>query len=98
MKSYSLFVSKKASEEYSDAFWFYEGSRPGLGIAFEAEVEKLFQQIQKNPYLFPRRFKRFREALVKRFPFFIVYEIIRKTAVIHSVFHTSRNPEPKEAE
>lgn len=95
MKSYSLIITRKASEEYSDAFWFYEDASKGLGSEFEMEIEKLFNLISQNPFLFPRRFKRFREALVERFPFFIVYEIIGETVVIHSVFHTSRNPESK---
>ncbi len=95
MNPYHLTITEKASEEYSDAFWFYEHSRQGLGDPFEKETERLFIQLRKNPFLFPRRFKHFREAQFARFPFFIVYEISEKNIIIHSVFHTSRNPKKK---
>lgn len=95
MNHYLLVITEKASKEYSDAFQFYEQSREGLGNEFEKETERLFIQLRKNPFLFVRRFKHFREAKVTRFPFFIVYEILEKNIIVHSVFHTSRNPKKK---
>jgi ParE-like toxin of type II ParDE toxin-antitoxin system len=95
MKSYNLIITEKAFEEYSDAFWFYENSRVGLGDEFEMEVENLIELICKNPFSFPRKYKRFREVPTRKFPFLIVYEIILETVVIHSVFHTKRNPDSK---
>ncbi|MBI2966516.1 MAG: hypothetical protein HYY40_01715 [Bacteroidetes bacterium] len=41
------------------------------------------------------KYKNFREALLKRFPYLIVYEIVKDKTVIHSFFHTSRNPKKK---
>ena len=52
MKKYSLTFNPKASDDYSDAFWFYENSRTGLGSDFENEVEKILSQIRIIHFFF----------------------------------------------
>ncbi len=84
-----------AEEEYSAAFHFYEEQQLGLGIRFEKETEYLLDKLKVNPYLFQRKYKHYREAVFKRFPYYMVYEIIDNSVVIHSVFHASRNPKKK---
>ena len=92
---YSIIITEKAETEYYTAYWYYEEARPGLGVSFEHEVGKSLKTIKKNPVLFQRKYKRYREALLRRFPFFIVYEIIKDRIIVHSFFHTSRNPKKK---
>ncbi len=92
---YRLKITDRAEAEYKKAYWFYEDRQPGLGDRYEAEAEKLIQLILENPRLFPRKYKRYREGLMKRFPFFIVYEITVDTIILHSFFHTSQNPKKK---
>ena len=89
---YSIVITEKAESEYYDAYWYYEKAQPGLGLSFEHEADRSLKTIKKNPLLFQRKYKRYREALLRRFPFFIVYEIIKDRIIVHSFFHTSRNP------
>ncbi len=84
-----------AEEEYSSAFLFYQEQVLGLGDKFEKEVDYLITQLKRNPFLFERRYKHYREAVFKGFPYFIVYEIIESTVVVHSFFHAKRNPKRK---
>ena len=92
---YKLVVTEKAEVEYYHAYWFYEERQTGLGDSFEDEAGQLLKIIKEHPLLFQRKHKQFREALLIRFPYFIVYEIILKTVVVHSFFHTSRDPKRK---
>jgi plasmid stabilization system protein ParE len=92
---YKLVVTERAEVEYEDAYWFYEERQAGLGLTFEHAVDRSLKIISSNPLLFQRKHKKFREALLKGFPYFIVYEIILNTIIIHSFFHTSRNPKKK---
>ncbi|MBI3503107.1 MAG: type II toxin-antitoxin system RelE/ParE family toxin [Bacteroidetes bacterium] len=92
---YHLFITEKAEDEYSNAYWYYEEKQIGLGVSFENEADQLLKTIKKNPFLFQRKYKKFREVLLNRFPFLIVYEIVKDKIVIHSFFHTSRNPKKK---
>jgi hypothetical protein len=92
---YKIVVTEKAEAEYEDAYWFYEERQAGLGDRFQDETGQLLKIIKGHPLLFHRKHKQFREALMIRFPYFIVYEIILKTIVVHSFFHTSRDPKKK---
>ena len=84
-----------AEEEYSSAFLFYQEKQHGLGVRFEKETDHLMKKLESNPYLFQRKYKHYREAVYKRFPYFIVYEIIDSTVIIHSFFNAKRNPKRK---
>ena len=93
--AFKLEITVLAEEEYSSAFYYYEGQQPGLGDKFEKETDYLMDKLRVNPYLFQRKYKHYREALYRRFPYYIVYEIIENSVIIHSFFHANRNPKRK---
>lgn len=93
--AFRIEISILAEEEYASGFHYYEEQQPGLGDKFEKEAEQIIDRIRVNPYLFQRKYKHYREALFKTFPYFIVYEIIGKSVIIHSFFHARRNPKRK---
>ena len=95
MAVYKLEITILAEEEYFSAFNYYENQQQGLGNKFEKETEYLMDQLKVNPYLFQRKFKHYREATFRRFPYYIVYEIIDNSVIVHSFFHASRNPKRK---
>ena len=95
MSSFKIEITTLANEEYVSAFHYYEEQQIGLGTKFEKETDYLIDKLKENPYLFERKFKQYREAVYKKFPYFIVYEIISESVVILSFFHTSRNPKRK---
>jgi len=92
---FKIEITQLAEEEYSLAYHYYENQQIGLGNRFENETEYLINKLKENPYLFERRFKHYREANFKKFPYYIVYEIINNTVIIHSFFHSKRNPQKK---
>lgn len=58
-------------------------------------MESIMDKLILNPYLFQRRYKHYREAVLKKFPYYVVYEIIGNTVIVQSFFHSSRNPKKK---
>jgi plasmid stabilization system protein ParE len=92
---YKLFFTELAEGEYIEAFKYYEEQQEGLGEKFEFEIENIIKYLLTNPFIFQRKFKHYREAPLKKFPYFIVYEIYGKSIIINSIFHTSRNPKKK---
>jgi plasmid stabilization system protein ParE len=64
---------------------------------FVNEVLKCTRQIEENPDRFPTKFKAYKEAQVKTFPFLVIYRINKKANSVRvvSVFHTARNPRKK---
>lgn len=95
MVKYKLIVTEAAVIQLEDACLFYESRKTGLGNELEKEIIELLRHIEANPFLFSIKFATMREAVVKRFPFIIVYEILDKDILVVSVFHTKQNPDKK---
>lgn len=61
---------------------------------FALAINEALQKVAANPQYFGYIKKPFREAVVKIFPYVIVFTIETKenSVIISSIFHTSRNP------
>lgn len=92
---YALQLKARAIEMTKDAYDWYELQKPGLGEEFLHELEGIYQKLSITPQYFGKVKKTFRQAALKRFPFVVVYEIIKAEVVVYAVFHTSRNPRYK---
>ncbi|MBS1684518.1 MAG: type II toxin-antitoxin system RelE/ParE family toxin [Bacteroidetes bacterium] len=93
--SYRLIVKDTASDEIEEAYRYYEEQSSGLGDRFVEEVEDKLNYVLKYPLHFQVTIDKFRQTLLRRFPFIIVYEVTDKVITVYSVFHTSRDPETK---
>src|ERR1035437_5604812 len=91
---YHIIYHPLAEKEYLESVSWYEDNLTGLGSDFIREVEKVLTHIETNPFLYAVKKQQLREALIKTFPYVIVYKIIpkQKQIIIVSVFHTSRHP------
>jgi len=49
MRKYELVLMDEAETDLDEAFIWYELQKPGLGIQFIEDVEKVFQFIIQNP-------------------------------------------------
>lgn len=87
---YSLEIQSEAVIEMQEAFDWYEMQKEGLGFEFIEELEDGFQNICKNPQYYTSINKSFRRFNVKRFPYLIVYEIIKDIVIVIAVTHGSR--------
>lgn len=96
--NFNLIISDSAEVEVIEAFIWYEDKKIGLGEKFFEELDILFEYIISNPFLFPvKRKKIYHEAVLKKFPFVVIYVIDEMDVVILSVFKTPQNPENKPA-
>ena len=95
MSSYKIIVLEQAVLELENACKYYNDQILGLGFEFEKEVYSILELIKDNPLLFPIKFAHIHEAVVRRFPFVITYEIIEKQIIVSAIFHVKRNPRKK---
>ena len=95
MVGYKLVLHEKAINELGDATEYYNSKSSNLGFEFEDEVFTVVDLIKRNPLLFPVKLARIHEAVVKRFPFVINYEVVGKQIVVLSVFHVKQHPSKK---
>jgi hypothetical protein len=82
--------------EIEDAISYYESKQLGLGEEFFNYLEGYFKTLENQKVLFEiKRKPVFRELPLKRFPFVIIYEILKNQVIIYSVFNTFQNPTKK---
>ena len=90
--NYSLYLQNSAVQDIKDSYQWYEEKLPGLGDRFLVEVDVSLVQIELNPNIFPAVFMQKRRAVVKKFPYIIVFEIEEELIRVSAIIHTSRNP------
>ena len=93
---YKLDILSLVKYDIFDGFNWYEAKRLGLGNEFIEEIETTIKYIEKYPNHYQIKYRnKYREAVVKRFPYLIIYEIIESTVLIYSVFPSKDNPYSK---
>jgi plasmid stabilization system protein ParE len=80
-----------AKAEFDDAVDWYE-QHTGLGQDLVARVREVLNRISINPRLHAVTYKDVRKAVVRRFPYLVLYREEAGEVVVISVFHSSRNP------
>ena len=73
------------------AIW-YEQRRKGLGHRFLDELQPCFGYIKDDPRGFQVRKDSFRHAMVKGFPYRVVFKIEGDEVYVYQIRHTSRKP------
>lgn len=77
--AYNLLITKKAKQDIIDGFYWYESKSDGLGSRFVEEVEKTINYLHLFPLHYQIKYNKiFREAVLKIFPYVIIYETIKK--------------------
>lgn len=92
---FSFELTEEAKKDISNSFDFYESEQVGLGKNFLENLDLCFKSISENPFKHPSKRGTFREALVPKFPFLVVFETLEDKILVYAVFHTSRNPKRK---
>jgi plasmid stabilization system protein ParE len=86
-----------AEKEIEESFNWYEDRVKGLGLRFIGYIEKAMDQISSNPESYPNKKGKYREIIIERFPYLIIYEVLKKQKALNilHVFNTNRNPRLK---
>lgn len=83
----------EAEVEFNEAIDYYEDKEQGLGYDFAIEVYATIQRIIAFPKAWQVLKGEVRRALVKRFPYGILYAIEDNEIKIIAVMHLHRKPE-----
>jgi plasmid stabilization system protein ParE len=89
---YSIVLKETAREDAAEAFLYYEEQQTGLGDRFLDKLELLLHTIGKNPQHYQTKYKQFRQALIKPFPYLIIFEIEESAIIVYKVINESRHP------
>ena len=92
MANFKLIIIESAVTELEEACFYYNSKVFGLGYDLEEEVAALLELIKNKPLLFPIKFANIHEAVAKRFPFVINYEVFENLIIVLAIFHSKQNP------
>ncbi len=88
-----VIIIPRARAELVEAQDWYEHEAPGLGRRFRSAVDAAMERISDNPQQFPLVYKSIRRALLRRFPYTLMFVIEPDGAlIVIACFHGSRDP------
>lgn len=87
-----LSIEPETHRDVIEAYEWYERQRPGLGSDFLLCLEAALQAIAERPKSFKRVKKTARRALMRRFPYLVLFMEKKDHIGVLGVFHTSRDP------
>ena len=89
---YRVVVDPLAKGEILAAKRWYRARSPEAAHDFAVEVRAAVRRVAENPFSYGIRFHEFRQCIVHRFPFAVVYRIMDEHVRIEAVAHASREP------
>ena len=82
----------EAEGELIEAIDWYEVRSPGLGADLLRCVDACVERILRQPESYPVVHRKTRMALVRRFPYLLLYRITDEGISVVAVFHAKRDP------
>ena len=90
--SFSLVFHKLVRPEIDRAYEWYEQKQKGLGEDFLSELDRVFDRLGKQPAVHQMIWKDVRRTLLKRFPYSVMYRVLKKRVQIVAVMYSRRDP------
>ena len=90
--SLPVIVRDAALDDIREAVDWYEKQSPGLGSEFVRCLDTCLSIVGRHPEMFPEVHRQSRMALVRRFPYLIIYRITPDFISVIAVMHGSRQP------
>jgi len=88
-----LIIRPEAEDELLEAIDWYEARNLGLGSDLLRCVDACIQRILRHPECYPLVHRETRMAIVRRFPYLLLYRVTEETVFVVAVFHAKRDPE-----
>lgn len=82
-----------AKQELLEAIIYYEEHQAGLGLQFAKEVYSTIQRIIHLPTAWSKFSKNTRRCLTNRFPYGVIYQIVKEEVLIIAIMQLNREPE-----
>jgi plasmid stabilization system protein ParE len=89
----TLVFRPEAEDEISGTVIWYEERGKGLGAEFLRTFEATLSAIEKNPLQYAIVDGEIRRAVLRRFPYSIMYVVSESELLIIACFHARRDPQ-----
>lgn len=86
-------IRPEAEADLAEGFDWYEERRSGLGEEFLNEVQTRLRKIEENPLRHAVVYRNARQALIRRFPYKVLYLFEGDRVEVLGVVHVKRQPQ-----
>ena len=80
----------EAQEEYEAALAWYQARNPQAAARFEAEMERVLGLMGDSPEMCPEYDDDFRFAVLRRYPYSVVFQVLPTHLYVIAVAHGAR--------
>lgn len=87
-----LLFTQAARADLVDAVNWYDTHAPHVVPQFRDALLAALARIVEHPKQFPPTYKDTRRALLRRFPYIVVFRELHDAVYVVAIFHTSRDP------
>ena len=87
-----LLTPPAARADLADAVTWYGARAPEIVPQFREALWATGLRVAENPKQFPPSSHQTRRALLRRFPYLVIFRETRSAVYVVAVFHTSRDP------
>jgi plasmid stabilization system protein ParE len=87
-----IIFHRAARAEFDEAHAWYEKQQPGLGEQFSERIQEVLARIATEPEIHQCVYKDIRRAVVRRFPYLVLYRVKPNHVRVIAVFHSRRKP------
>ena len=91
--TYSLIISTDAEEDIEQAREWYKSVGLGADLEFARALDGCLARIVRYPEAYREVYRSARRAVLRRFPYQIIYTIFDDTVIVIACFHARRDPE-----
>ena len=71
---------------------WYDEQKLGLVNVFLDYLDDKFKKIENVPTAYKIVYRQVRQASLQKFPYVVLYKVVKNTITVHCIFHTSRDP------
>jgi addiction module RelE/StbE family toxin len=89
---FEIVIKESAKDDILETILYYENVQSNLGQRFISCLEKQLESLEKEPFIHQKKYKDFRQVLLRPFPYHIIYEIEGNTIVVYKVVYAGKHP------
>ena len=86
-------VKECAKNEIIEIVDWYNYKQSGLGERFYLDLMIKFEKIKRNPSIYSFYRKDFRRAVIKNFPYIVIFKVAENEIVVYTIIYGGRDPE-----
>ena len=90
--NYEVNVQETANNDVIKAVKYYEREQEGLGERFLNRWQHTLELLKKAPNSYQKKYKNFRQIIIKPFPYQIIYDLEHTTIIVYKVPYAGRHP------